>query len=254
MNVAAVQTLSLHQITLDGRAWPREALDEERVELFAELVRDVYEHAARTQTGWKDPLPPIVVVADGRGGYVLADGRHRHEARRRLGAGFDRVQANVFEPNGRLPIDHAYELALLCTIGAKPLTQAEKDGAIARLIAERHDLSDRAIARLVGVSPTTVGKRRAGLSNLDTQQNARAGAGSQRISERVIPVNGLLAHGEKLLHSSGLDATSARQRIEQELAAAIQTRDPEQAAAWADWWAGRFAGARELLERTAKAS
>ena len=163
-------TVALDRITLDPDAWPREALDEERVELFAELLRDARAAGTQTQSGWVDPLPPLVAVADGRGDYFLADGRHRYEARRRLGAGFDLVAVQVFQPNGRPPVDFAYELALLCAQGAKPLTTAEKRAAVLRLLAERLDLSDRAIARLVGVSNSTVSSHRRALCDPHTGQ------------------------------------------------------------------------------------
>ncbi len=56
MSAAATHvTVPLDRITLDPDAWPREELDVERVELFAELIRDAYEQAARTRTGWADP-------------------------------------------------------------------------------------------------------------------------------------------------------------------------------------------------------
>jgi winged helix-turn-helix DNA-binding protein len=165
MSAPAPQTnaVTLDQITLDDRAWPRDALDPERVELFAEMVRDARE-AAGTGQGWSDPLPPLVVVGNGRGGYVLADGRHRFEARRGLGAGFDLVQVAVFQPDGKTPVERAYELSLsFATISAKPLTTSEKRAAILRLLVERPDLSDRGIARLVGVSNSTVTSHRRAL-------------------------------------------------------------------------------------------
>jgi DNA-binding transcriptional ArsR family regulator len=166
-------TLSLGQIVLDDRAWPRAALDEERVELFCDLYRDTFEQARRERAGWTDPLPPLVVVADGRGGYVLADGRHRYAARRRLGADFAVVQAAVFHPDGRAPVDCAYELALgYATISAKPLTTAEKRAAIERLIDERPEVSNREIARLVGVSHSTVNQHRRRVDDSSTAGNA----------------------------------------------------------------------------------
>ena len=171
--------LSLDQITLAERAWPRVALDEERVELFAELVREARDGAGSGQ-GWTDPLPPLVVVADGRGDYFLGDGRHRYEARRRLGAGFDLVGVQVFQPNGRPPVDFAYELALLCTQGAKPLATAENRAAILRLLAERPDLSDRAIARLVGVSNSTVSSYRRALCDSHTGGEPEEAGGTER--------------------------------------------------------------------------
>jgi hypothetical protein len=169
---AQTTAVRLDEVTLDGWAWPRDQLDEERVQLFAELIRDAHDAAASSRSGWTDPLPPLILVADGQGGYVLADGRHRYEARRRLGTGFDLAQAHVFLPDCRPPADLAYELALhFATISAKPLTSAEKRSAIVRLIAQRPELSDRAVARLVGVSHATVGKYRAGVVNLTTDPN-----------------------------------------------------------------------------------
>jgi hypothetical protein len=166
-------TLSLGQIVLDDRAWPREALDEKRVELFCELCSDTFEQARRERAGWSDPLPPLVVVADGRGGYVLADGRHRYEARRRLGPDYAVVQAAVFDPDGRAPTDRAYELGLkFATVSAKPLTTAEKRAAIARLIDEFPELSNREIARLVGVSHSTVNEHRRRVDDSSTAGNA----------------------------------------------------------------------------------
>jgi DNA-binding CsgD family transcriptional regulator len=165
VTVTAAQSTAvlLAQIRLDDRAWPRQELDDQRVELFAELVRDARESAGAVR-GWSDPLPPLAVVVDGQGGYLLADGRHRYEARRRLGPDFDLVDVNAFQADGRTPEDRAYELALrFATISAKPLTTAEKRAAILRLIEERPELSSREIARLVGVSHSTVNiHRRAG--------------------------------------------------------------------------------------------
>ena len=174
MSAVTSITVPLASITLDPVAWPRETFDEERVELFAEMIRDASAQATGTGSGWVNPLPPLVVVADGRGGYVLADGWHRYEAHRRLGAGFDLVSVAVHPSAGVDLGAHAYELSLVyATVSAKPLTTAEKRAAIKRLLAERPELSDRAIARLVGVSHRTVGAHRAGLGNLSTEQNHR---------------------------------------------------------------------------------
>jgi hypothetical protein len=213
--------LSLDQITLDDRAWPRDVLDEERIELFAEMVRDACD-AAGTGQGWSDPLPPLMVVADDRGGYVLADGRHRYEARCRLGAGFDLVPVQAFQPNDRAPLDFAYELALLCTQGAKPLTTAEKRAAIARLLAERRDLSDRAIARLVGVSHRTVGAHRAGVGNLPTGASDdsrrtgqdRAWLSTMQVAERLVcDFYELRQRTRKLLGFGEFDNASAGRKL-----------------------------------------
>lgn len=149
--------LSIDQITIDDHISPRESLDNTRVELFCELLRDSVQEVAPNGGDWTSPLPPIVVVPDGDGGYLLADGRHRYEAHRALGHGCETVRAIAIPLGGRRPADLAYELALTCaTVSAKPLTRAEKRTALTRLIQERSELSDRAIARLVGVSNSTV--------------------------------------------------------------------------------------------------
>jgi hypothetical protein len=184
MSAPAPQTtaVSLDQITLDDRVWPREQLDSERVELFMELIRDVRE-SALTGQNWTDPLPPLVTVADGQGGYIVADGRHRYEARRRLRADFDVVPVYVFQPDGRTSIDRAYELALsFATVSAKPLTTAEKRAAIQRLITDRPELSGREVARLVEVSHSTVNehRRRVDDSSTDADSVSREQPGTGR--------------------------------------------------------------------------
>jgi len=222
--------LSLDQIALDGGVWPRAALDAERVELFAELVRDARDSAGTGQ-GWTDPLPPLVVVADGRGGYVLADGRHRYEARRQLGAGFDLVQVQVFQPDGRLPTDLAYELALhFATISAKPLSNPEKRAAVDRLISERPELSSRQVARLVGVSHTFVDTRRCGNVAADERD------GDRPLSRKSDPIGRLLDHGEPFALDEDLDVEA----LEDELVEGLLDRYPTHATEWAEWWAERF--------------
>ena len=234
--------LRLDQITLDERVWPRERLDSERVEMFMELVREAREAAGSGQ-GWSDPLPPLAVVADGRGGYLLADGRHRYEARRRLGRGFEQVGANVVMPNGQAPAQYAYEIALYtATVSAKPLTTAEKRAAILRLLDERPDLSDRAIARLVGVGNATVSGYHQALRKAGVEGGAEGVDVPWRSDPRHEPLRSiftLLRYGEPF----ALDDDRDESQLEDELRAALHDQYPTHAADWATWWAKRFQAA-----------
>lgn len=126
MRHPVVQVVPLAIIALDRNVWPRFEAYEERIALFIELLRDARESAGYGQ-GWTDPLPPLVVVADTRIPgqpirYLLADGWHRCEARRRLGAGFEHVQVQVYSPDGQAPEAIAYQLAVRHAIGPTPLT------------------------------------------------------------------------------------------------------------------------------------
>ncbi len=69
------RSMPLSAITRDPRAWPRTSLDPDRVTQFA----DLYEEGGPTA------LPPIEVVPDDAGGFILADGWHRVQAAIALG-------------------------------------------------------------------------------------------------------------------------------------------------------------------------
>jgi hypothetical protein len=177
----------LDRVRFDARAWPREYLDAERVEDFASLYR---EEGASV-------LPPIEVVADAAGGFLLADGVHRSEAAR--AAGLVELPASFLTSGSATdPITFAYLRALECSaISAKPLTRAEKQAAIARLIEERPTASDREIGRLVGADHKTVGRiRRAGLP--------AEGSGVPRASSPKDAAKRLFRGFEKVYEARGL--------------------------------------------------
>lgn len=136
-------------ITRDPALWPRGQLDEDRIQLFAGYI----------EAGDAALLPPIVVVRNGRG-WLLADGWHRLAAAERCGV--KAISADVADPPpARRLEDYVYELAVRTAVhAALPLTANERVAVIWRLIAERSDLSDRAIGRLTGCSHVTVGKYR----------------------------------------------------------------------------------------------
>lgn len=151
MSAASATTIELADVRFERRAYPREHYSPGRVEEFAELYRERGPGA----------LPPIVVVetAD-RSRRILVDGYHRLQAAQE--AGLDELPVEI---RGLLagadPIATAYELALQASsVSSLPLSRAEKQAAIFRLISERPELSDRAIAHIVGVANSTVSRLR----------------------------------------------------------------------------------------------
>lgn len=137
----------------EGRApwiratWPRTRLDQERVDLFAALY----------QEGGPDALPPITVVR-GERGFILADGVHRVVAAWSLGLAT--LPAERLEPRTDLsPQTQAFLVALdRAAKGPLPLTFSERKAAALRLLRECPNLSQRQVARLVGVSQASVSR------------------------------------------------------------------------------------------------
>ncbi len=143
-----ISRVVLRLIHRDPRGWPRHGLDGERVAEFVQLYED----------GGLAALQPIEVVADGQGGYYLAEGNHRLEALAELDA--DEADVIVLQvPAGEDPLDVCFERGLV-TAATAPLrlTRAEKRDAVIHLKDTRPSLSNRDIARLVGCSHQTVGR------------------------------------------------------------------------------------------------
>jgi ParB-like chromosome segregation protein Spo0J len=81
----------MSQLVFSRDAWPRFALNEERVDLFKELF------AAGEE------LSPIEVVPDGANRYLIADGVHRANAAHR--AGHAEIAAVLLSlENGETPV------------------------------------------------------------------------------------------------------------------------------------------------------
>lgn len=149
MNPAAskAQQMALGLVVADVALWPRQELHPGRVEEFMLLYRD----------GGLAALPPLDVIADGED-LLLGDGWHRHQALTRLGSPNVLVRL-ITEPGD--PADVAYRHGLLtASTAALPLSRAERRAAVIRLLEDQPELADREIARLAGVSPTTVGASR----------------------------------------------------------------------------------------------
>lgn len=147
-------SVPLEQVRFLEDAWPRQYLDSERVEDFTALYKEQGEQA----------LPPPELVPYGPGRYLIGDGVHRIEAARR--AGLTRLAARLVPPAADLdPVLFTYLYALQrSALSALPLSRAEKQKAVRRLLKTNPQASDREIARLVGVDHKTVGRVRRGIS------------------------------------------------------------------------------------------
>jgi len=143
----AEATVALPCVVADPGLWPREGLHQGRVEEFVLLYQD----------GGLDALPPLDVVPDGEE-LLLGDGWHRHQALTRLGSPTARVRL-ITEPGDPTAVAYRHGM-LTASTAALPLTRPERRAAVIRLLEDQPELADREIARLAGVSPTTVGAHR----------------------------------------------------------------------------------------------
>jgi hypothetical protein len=223
-HVPDIRELAAESIICDKDWWPRLRLDEERIAEFMNLYAEE----------GLDALPPIEVVAAGEGEHWVADGFHRATAQLRLGV--DPIRAVVIDPSpGRSPGDVAYERALqTATRAAKPLSRAEKRTAIARLIEERSQASDREIARLVGVDHKTVGGVRRHLGS-SPEEPDDVGPGEHylvRLSAGEIATR-LVRDTQRLWDARGLGEVMLGDRIGAHLARALSDQHDEDAREWA---------------------
>jgi ParB-like chromosome segregation protein Spo0J len=157
----------IRAIKADPRAWPRHALDEERVASFLTLY---------TEAGL-DALPPVEVVGPAADGtFLLADGWHRLAALAKTDA--TQVPAVQVDPADRDHTEVAFERGCLtAATTSKPLSRAERNAAACRLIIERPDRADREVARIVGISPQTVGRLRRRSNGTAAATESEQGAG-----------------------------------------------------------------------------
>jgi ParB-like chromosome segregation protein Spo0J len=136
--------LKISQLVVSRETWSRFALNEERVELFKELLVSGEE------------LPPIEVVPYQPDRYLIADGVHRANAANRAGHTEIGVVIIGLE-DGETPVACALRRGLeTATKTALPLTTAERRQAAIKLSTRSPEMSHRAIARLLGVSHDSV--------------------------------------------------------------------------------------------------
>jgi len=230
--------LQLDRIVSDTEAWPRHDLDTERVALFVDLYAD----------GDLAVLPPLEVAALPTGEFLLTDGWHRLEA-------LEVEQALVIlaDPGQLSPWRFAYQRGLeTCTTASRPLTRDERRAATERLLTDRPELTDVAIAQLVGVSNATVGRARHRLQNPTDphgqtdqadrgDQHAQAGQHTKTNRQLVRQLTKLW-ESRPLLMAAGLRDTAA---LGDSLGhALIEAHGPRDAGVWAQrlsTWAQRAA-------------
>jgi hypothetical protein len=99
-----------------------------------------------------DRWPPILLTDEG----LVLDGCHRVEAARRLG----RTTILAVVSSASTQLGCFIEAARANAGHGLRLTRAERSAVAKRLLVEAGGLSDRRIARIAGVSPTTVGTYR----------------------------------------------------------------------------------------------
>jgi hypothetical protein len=102
--------------------------------------------ALTTDVGLRGLLEPITILED-----QILDGRNRYEACLRAG-----VEPRFVEYKG----DDPAAFVISSNILRRHLSQAQKDQIIRNLLADRHERSDRDIAKVVGVDHKTVGAKR----------------------------------------------------------------------------------------------
>jgi transposase-like protein len=109
--------------------------------------------------------PPILVTAD----HLVIDGRHRLAAAQRLG--LTELPARVFEGSP----DEAFVEFVRCNVGhGLPLSLSERRRAVGHILGAHPEWSDRRVARLCALSPTTVGKLRSELAQAELAQSELA--------------------------------------------------------------------------------
>jgi hypothetical protein len=226
------------RVFTDPEAWPRQTLDRDRVALFMDLFADGGLHA----------LPPLEVVPIDDGEFLLTDGWHRLEALCELD--IDNAPALIAHPGPLDPWAFAYQRGLeTCATASRPLSRAERRAATERLLAERPDLTDVAIAQLTGVSNNTVGRARRRLVNDNTKPNDgvesegevyQQRADHRDVSRALIRQLDKLWNARPLLMSAGLrDHARLGDTLASEL---IQAHGHEGALIWAErlqTWADR---------------
>lgn len=170
-----VETVSISVLKL-GDSVRTDGEDEVHVRALAEL---------------ETPLPPILVQA---GTMKVVDGAHRVRAAALRGE--SEIRARLYAGS----VEEAFVLAvLLNSRHGLPLTAADRAAAARRVVTAHPEWSNRRVARLAGLSPTTVANLRRCSTDRNGQLPARVGSDG-----RTRPVAGATGrlHARELLLSS----------------------------------------------------
>lgn len=228
--------VELDRIVSDTDAWPRHELDSDRVALFMDLYAE----------GDLAVLPPLEVVGLPAGELLLTDGWHRLEALYALKV--EQAPVSVVDSGQLSPELFAYQRGLqTCTTASRPLSRAERHVATERLLSDRPELTDVAIAQLVGVSNATVGRVRHRLQNPpeptndpDGQDQHPQAAEHAKVNRQLVRQLSKLWDSRPVLMAAGLRDTAA---LGDSLAQAlIEEHGPHEARVWAQrlsTWAQR---------------
>lgn len=205
-------------VVADKQSYPRvKGTDTGRVALVLSVVADGAE------------LPPIDVF-EHKGRYYVGDGFHRLSAYRALKRSTVRVRVLPYIGDVRTAA-YLHSLDTAAT-AALPLSPADRRASVHRLLTSFPDMSDREIARRVGVSPTTVGNQRRALSGqakpvAETGERYLAAVTARDLADRLV------SSLEKLWDARGLSDLLLGDRTGKRLAAALTDRFGDDAPAWA---------------------
>lgn len=145
------------------------------------------DHLMSVRSAW----PPISVTADG----TILDGVHRTVAAQRLGIAV--IPAHV--SGAETPLEQIIEAARANAAHGLRLTRAERSGIARRLLSESPALSDRKIAGIAGMSPTTVGKyRREGGASGDEHNEGGAPGDEHGDGGPAMPGSGVQMDGDRV--------------------------------------------------------
>ena len=129
----------------------RVKLDPQAVEYFAGMYR---KHINKYTARFSDQLPPVLVVADGENGFIVADGFHRVEAAKSISEEY-LIPATVTSPYpSHGAVDTAIHLACLCNCRFfVQRTEEDKARAVAMYLSlpGHADMPDGALAEELNV-------------------------------------------------------------------------------------------------------
>lgn len=121
----------------------------------------------------------LVSVLVGQYGRTV-DGHHRRRAAAEVGVDCPTVTRQIGDD------EEARQLAVSLNAARRHLTREQRQDLVVTELRIRPDDSDRAIARRVGCSPSTVGKFRSQVSKLDTQITREKAEDLTRRAQRLI--------------------------------------------------------------------